>query len=240
MPAVKSKLVTCKRTLVYPVCRSKPTGRFRTKTKGVKCSSDLRTLCRSKRKGTWTGKPASMRNRAEGVNALRLGTRMRFSTWTGTYVGDAHGKKVFKTSTGHMVSLSPLEVSRGQVTGRSDSGTAHRSLQMAQGRRRNQRVEGRGIDDDDGPRGTGPQQSMSWGVMPPRANFRSHFNYYVGEGGRYRIRRDPVVGDRDLTEAETFALVKRYGNMLGSSRKGSEDKASLASAIMETLGFEWI
>lgn len=105
---------------------------------------------------------------------------------------------------------------------------------------RSHRIEGRGIDDDAGPRGTGPKRSMSFGVMPPRKEFRRHFDYYVGKGGRYRIGNDRFLGTTTLSEPELFALVKRFGSMLGSRRKDSEEKASLASAIMETLGFEWI
>lgn len=47
------------------MCRSSATGRFRAKTKGVKCVSDLRTLCRDKKAGTFAGKPERV-NRSTG------------------------------------------------------------------------------------------------------------------------------------------------------------------------------
>lgn len=79
----------------------------------------------------------------------------------------------------------------------------------------------------------GPMHSMTFGVMPSRKDFARHFDFYVPMGV-YRIRNDRLVGDADLTERETYDLVKRF------SKSPKEEKWSLASAIMQTLGYEWI
>lgn len=107
--------------------------------------------------------------------------------------------------------------------------TIHRNGVRHMDRDGNRQRGPRGHHEDEG----GPRRSMTYGVMPSRKEFAEHYDYYVGEG-RYRIRNDRLVGDVDLTERELYDLVKRFG------QSAKEDKSSLASSIMTTLGFEWI
>lgn len=82
---------------------------------------------------------------------------------------------------------------------------------------------------------SGPMKRSSWGVMPSAKEWKTHFDYYV-PGGIYPIRnaRELKNRDGDFTSGELRALVKRL------SQSPNEDRMSLASGIMETLGFEWI
>lgn len=147
MPARKprAKSTTCKRTLVYPVCRSKPTGRFRKKTRGVRCVSDLRTLCRSKTAGTFAPRPARGAQRAAGrVPHYPPGTRVRIPgrgghpAWTGTVVPSVPGHVTVRAANGREVTFFPATLHQfAEVVGRVDTGTAHhRPVHLAQGRTR--------------------------------------------------------------------------------------------------------
>lgn len=82
---------------------------------------------------------------------------------------------------------------------------------------------------------SGPMKRSSWGVMPSAKEWKAHFTYYV-PGGIYPIRNAHELKNRDgdFTSAELRALVKRL------SQSPNEERMSLASGIMETLGFEWI
>lgn len=87
---------------------------------------------------------------------------------------------------------------------------------------------------------SGPMKRSTWGVMPSAKEWKEHFTYYV-PGGIYPIRNAREInaygksrGNGDFTSSELRALVRKL------SQSANEDRTSLASGIMETLGFEWI
>jgi hypothetical protein len=81
---------------------------------------------------------------------------------------------------------------------------------------------------------SGPMHRSTWGVMPTSKEWKRHFDYYV-PNGIYPIGNEPLVGgNRNFTSSELRALVRRF------SQSPNEERMSLASAIMETLGFEWV
>lgn len=79
-------------------------------------------------------------------------------------------------------------------------------------------------------------KSMTFGVFPSRKEFSAHFEHEV-PGGSYRIRNDSILGDADFSEDQLWENLRRLKRRWD---KGDEDAGSLASAIMQTLGFEWI
>ena len=83
---------------------------------------------------------------------------------------------------------------------------------------------------------SGTRQSMSWGVFPSRKDFNRAFDEEV-PGLRYRIRNDSIVGDDDFTASELWALCRKLKRR---ADRGNDAAGDLASAIMESLGFEWI
>ena len=75
---------------------------------------------------------------------------------------------------------------------------------------------------------------MSYGVMPTRAEFKKAFEEEVPDGV-YEIRRDSIVGDDDFDEPALWKLLQKLHR-----KSHNEEHGSLASVILETLGFEWI
>jgi len=103
-------------------------------------------------------------------------------------------------------------------------------------------------------------RSMTYGVLPAPGHFAAAFDREV-PGMRYSIGNDPLVGTVDLSCAELYALVSDCAGIFNGAidspadcrsiaRVYSEDESfteeerdawgSLGSAILETLGFEWI
>lgn len=91
---------------------------------------------------------------------------------------------------------------------------------------------------------------MTFGVMPPYAEFATAvgggtypIEVHAGsEDGRVmrRLRVKPAgYGDHgrlryELTAKQLYSAVRKLGNA------GDEESMSLASAVMSTLGYEWI
>ena len=102
--------------------------------------------------------------------------------------------------------------------------------------------------------------SMTFGVMPSLGTFAEHFDREV-DGMRYRVTNDRLLGTDDYSCAELYAIVKDCADVFTGSadspseltsilRVTSEDEpftdderetyGDLGSAILSTLGFEWI
>jgi hypothetical protein len=80
---------------------------------------------------------------------------------------------------------------------------------------------------------SGTRRSMSYGVMPKRDEFKKAFKEEID--GAYEIRNDSLVGDEDFSEPELWKLLTKL-----AKKSHDEEHGSLASVILETLGFEWV
>lgn len=78
----------------------------------------------------------------------------------------------------------------------------------------------------------GAIKSMTFGVMPTFATFQKAFNREVA-GSYYTIRNDRNLSG-DYTARELYNLVKEI------KEDWDGPGADTASAIMSTLGFEWV
>lgn len=86
--------------------------------------------------------------------------------------------------------------------------------------------------------------SMTYGKMPTRKQFRDAWAREVGKGKTYAIRsgagrENPFAGD--WTEIMMFKILQITASEIRRGRIDVDDEtATMASAILGTLGFEWI
>lgn len=90
------------------------------------------------------------------------------------------------------------------------------------------------------------QSTMTYGTMPSREAFMVHFSHEV-DGPSYSIRlsrtdsaaaEGTIIGDGDYDAEELYKGVKQLVAKLNDD--GDDDAGDLASAILGTLGFEWV
>jgi len=85
--------------------------------------------------------------------------------------------------------------------------------------------------------------SMTYGTLPTQDEFLRAFANEV-EGTRYRIRAGlsdrRIIDDGDYTSAELWVEVQKLTYRWLHGQPFAEQAGNLASAILETLGFEWI
>lgn len=102
--------------------------------------------------------------------------------------------------------------------------------------------------------------SMTYGVMPSPDTFSAAFDREV-DGLRYRVGNDRLLGTDDFSCSQLYAIVQDCANVFTGAadcpadlvsvlRVSSEDDeftdeereqyGDLGSAILSTLGFEWI
>lgn len=79
----------------------------------------------------------------------------------------------------------------------------------------------------------GYYKSMTYGKLPTFKEFEKAFDEQV-DGLTYRIRNDKMMGNADLTVKELWYYLRL------AVRDGSDKELDWASAILDTLGFEWI
>lgn len=79
----------------------------------------------------------------------------------------------------------------------------------------------------------GYYKSLTYGTLPSKELFAKAFEEQV-PGIYYRIRNDKYIGSVDLTESELWTHLKR------AVKIGREVGLDWASAVLDTLGFEWI
>lgn len=84
--------------------------------------------------------------------------------------------------------------------------------------------------------------SMTWGKLPSFATFERHFDEELPRGS-YNIRlgrsdskaaQGTSIGDGEYTARELYRGLQEL------VEKGTDEAGSLASSILETLGFEWV
>ncbi len=80
-------------------------------------------------------------------------------------------------------------------------------------------------------------RSMTYGILPSRADFDAAFERECPDG-TYSIRNDKGGADGDYTASKLWALVKESAELLNDD--GDEEAGDFASAVLSTLGFEWI
>lgn len=80
---------------------------------------------------------------------------------------------------------------------------------------------------------TMPMKSMTFGVLPSKKDFRAAYERELGSK-EYRITNCKIVGNASYDCEELYSLVKAF------AKSKREDRQMLASAILFTLGFEWI
>lgn len=92
----------------------------------------------------------------------------------------------------------------------------------------------------------GIHTSMTFGVMPGFGAFEAAFDARVPTG-IYEIRNSPEGVDGDYTAEDLYGCVERWsrGTLLFHepgelTEEEEEEMMTLASVVMETLGFEWI
>jgi hypothetical protein len=78
---------------------------------------------------------------------------------------------------------------------------------------------------------------MTYGVLPPRAEFKKAFDEEMA-GKSYTVRNDSILGDVDFDDASD--LYRTLASLVKAMEKGSDESGDLASAILSTLGFEWV
>jgi len=81
---------------------------------------------------------------------------------------------------------------------------------------------------------------MTYGTLPTRAAFKAAYKRVVGRdtytiGNTYVGRRRSIDGE--YTEAELWNLVRK---LTFEGNRGAEESGYVASAILSTLGFEWV
>jgi hypothetical protein len=165
--------------------------------------------------------------------------------------------------------LSPEEAHKGFIVGgrRIDGAEVH-VFRLADGRYVAQMAHGRGTRRTKRNHGNDPH-SMTWGVMPPLAEFRKHLRDYYDHttGERQSVKDgDPkgyvfygeLVGD-DVDAAENAAVAGVNFRPAGHktrfevetvaalhkwiaalARQDDEASMGLASSMMTVLGYEWV
>lgn len=80
--------------------------------------------------------------------------------------------------------------------------------------------------------------SLSYGQMPTRDQFDRMFARQCGEDGRYLISNDKGGRDGDYTASQLWKLlqveVSEFNNNEG------DENGDFVSAVLSTLGIEWI
>lgn len=79
-------------------------------------------------------------------------------------------------------------------------------------------------------------KTYTFGVLPPYDDFWDAFEDTVGSM-YYRIRNDHRVGDTDFTPRELYAELR---SAVRDFENGDDEAGSWASAVLSTLGFEWV
>jgi hypothetical protein len=79
-------------------------------------------------------------------------------------------------------------------------------------------------------------KSMTYGQLPSKSEFEKAFDKEV-DGDTYSFGRDPRVGTDKLTSRE---LWKELQDAVSEWEDGDDEAGDWASAVLGTLGFEWI
>lgn len=97
---------------------------------------------------------------------------------------------------------------------------------------------------------------LTYGVLPTREQFDDAFEGDLGPDGVYRVRNCKRVGNRDFTCATLWAEVNDATNELSAEtcegewaddnrsadeiQLDAEQAGDWASAVLQTLGIEWV
>jgi len=81
-------------------------------------------------------------------------------------------------------------------------------------------------------------KSYTYGNLPTYDDFAAAFEADQDIGPTYRIRNDPYFGSDDLTCTELYEQLERARD--DWEENGEDAAGDFASAILQTLGFEWV
>ncbi len=79
---------------------------------------------------------------------------------------------------------------------------------------------------------------MTYGVMPTRDEFDDAFDKKCGAGGTYKISNDRGGRDGDWDNRLLWHLL--HEQMVAYNEEENEEAGDFVSAVLSTLGFEWI
>jgi hypothetical protein len=160
-------------------------------------------------------------------------------SWPGSSLRDHEGSISFSFEpNGDLVDMNPNDIDGSDVAALSED--AQRWAEKQPGFKSAglaARFGGLNGRKRQGGRFGGRMKSMTYGVMPSWTEFEAAFDREV-PGGTYRIRNDKGGADGDYTARKLYELVKAQAR---DHELGLDDEAGdFASAVLETLGFEWI
>lgn len=83
-------------------------------------------------------------------------------------------------------------------------------------------------------------KTLTYGNLPTYDDFATAFesDLDLGPNTLYHIRNDPYFGSDDLTCTEIYEQLERARD--DWEKNGSEPAGDFASAVLTTLGFEWV
>lgn len=78
------------------------------------------------------------------------------------------------------------------------------------------------------------RKRFSYGVLPSRDEFDDAFDWECSSTGRYKISNDRHGRNGNFDARELWHLVN------SEVKDGSDESLDFVSAVLSTLGFEWI
>jgi hypothetical protein len=81
------------------------------------------------------------------------------------------------------------------------------------------------------------RQQLTYGVLPSYEDFEEAFDAEV-PNSTYQIRNDRGGADGDYTARQLYSLVKEQTELFNED--GDDEAGDFASAVLSTLGYEWI